>query len=397
MTKNETLDETLFRLGTMKKNGELNITWDEIADMLNESFDKDYCESLYRKRFAKLRAATLVSQPLIYESELSHDIKNTIRDLEKKKMQIRAENKEYRSSLKDEAIMDLIFESINKNLTAFNAVTDKQERIYINEDQSEKVIYAVLSDLHYGVSFKSYYDEYNPDVAKARVMYFASTIIKAAQENNINVCYVSLLGDMVSGIIHETIRLENAENIIDQVTHAAELISDFLYLLSKFFEKVIVNNVSGNHSRIDMKDNALRKERLDDIIPWFCQARLAMCSNVVFVDNELDTSICNFKILGKNYVGVHGDFETSVAESARRISELMGERVDYFISGHKHVVETRFDNTVFIQNGAVVSGGDDYTAKKRLFGPAYQIFMICSSDGIESLHPVKLGGRDGRD
>jgi hypothetical protein len=105
------------------------------------------------------------------------------------------------------------------------------------------------------MTFDNYFGRFNSDIAASRVMHYASEIVRIGKLNNASVCYVSLMGDMVSGTIHSTIRIENKENAIEQVIGVSELVSDFLHFLSGHFEKVYVNSVSGNHSRIDPKSD----------------------------------------------------------------------------------------------------------------------------------------------
>ena len=56
--------------------------------------------------------------------------------------------------------------------------------------------------------------------------------------------YVVLLGDLVSGNIHQTVQLQNRENIIEQAQAAAELISFFVYELSLYFDADKLKNIS---------------------------------------------------------------------------------------------------------------------------------------------------------
>lgn len=92
-----------------------------------------------------------------------------------------------------------------------------------------KAVYAMLGDIHYGISFSSYAGQYDSSVATARVMKYADQIIRVGKNAGASECYVSLMGDLISGIIHTTIRIENRENLIEQVVGVSELIGAFLY------------------------------------------------------------------------------------------------------------------------------------------------------------------------
>lgn len=249
----------------------------------------------------------------------------------------------------------------------------------------------MLGDLHYGLSFSHFYDSYNPDIARERVMRYAEEIIRIGEECHASTCYVSLMGDLISGANHTTIRLENTESVSKQIIGAAELIANFLHRLAEAYSVVIVNAVDGNHSRLDpIPENALRHERLDSVILKFVEAHLSQVKNVRFHQNEYDSTIADFKIFGKTYIAVHGDMDVKQSLSSMRIQELIGEKIDYFLMGHMHIPEMRVENTTYIRNGAIVSGGDDYTSRRRLFGPAAQVCLTVSARGVESVHPVML-------
>lgn len=93
----------------------------------------------------------------------------------------------------------------------------------------EKAVYAMLSDIHYGIAFDCYSGKYDSAIARERVMRYADEIIHVGRLHRASHCYVSLMGDLISGVIHTTIRVENRENLIEQVVGVSELVSDFLY------------------------------------------------------------------------------------------------------------------------------------------------------------------------
>lgn len=258
-------------------------------------------------------------------------------------------------------------------------------------ESSPRALYAMLSDIHFGLTFSSFYNQYSPEIAQRRVMAYAQRLCEIGDQHGVNTICVALLGDLVSGNIHLPIRLENRGNAISQVVGVSELIAAFLHHLAKHFAEVIVVDVSGNHSRLDQNpDNALRAERLDALIPWYCKAKLEKVENVKFSQSEIDPTISALEIYGKTYVAVHGDFDQDMKASALRISQLIGRKVDYFLAGHMHVADMRIEDVGYIRNGAVVTGGDEYTTKKRLFGPAVQVALLLSDQGVEAVCPVRL-------
>lgn len=392
----------LYQLGQDKERGTLQATWDEIAAMMNELFrggQKQETESSWRKKYARLRDSILEGEVEVPTKDDADNVidfapmRSIIRDFEKERMRQRDERmaytRELRSQSRQDAILDLFRETIQRFPQSEPPKAPKDVR-------RPKAVYAMLSDIHYGLTFSSYVGTYNSDIAKARVMRYADEIVLAGKREKASVCFVSLMGDMISGIIHPTIRIENKENAIEQVVGVSELVATFLYYLAGHFEQVFVNSVDGNHSRLDENlENSLRKEKLDALIPWYCKAKLAKQENIVFADASFDATVATYEIGRKLFVAVHGDMEKDLKTTANALEKVMGRHIDYLLAGHMHVPEMRAEDTMYVRNGSVCGSGDEYTMKKRLFCPPYQVFMILNDIGeVESIHTVNLSDAD---
>ena len=384
----ETLEQCLWRLGSIKKSGQSSITWNHITDFLNDEFDLMHGESAYRKKYKRLaRAAAVRDVEAIYDGDYSATTKHNLRELEKQRVLINEEKNAYRRDLRQEAQTDAFITQLTEAIKKYEPIKFVAEQ----KADSPNAIYAMLSDIHYGLTFNSYYNKYSPEIAQQRVMSYAQRLCDIGEQHSATTICVSLLGDLISGNIHTPIRIENRGNAISQVVGVSELIASFLYQLANHFSEVIVTNVSGNHSRIEQNpESALRAERLDALIPWYCKAKLEKVENIKFYDNELDPTISVIHIYDKTYVAVHGDYDPDMKTSATRISQLIGKKVDYFLAGHMHVADMRIEDIGYIRNGAVVTGGDEYTSKKRLFGPAAQVCLVVNSNGVEAVYPVLL-------
>jgi len=384
----ETLEQCLWRLGSIKKSGKSEITWNHITDFLNDEFDLMHGESAYRKRYKRLaRAAATKELESMYEGDYAATTKHTLREIEKQRMRIQEEKTAIRKDLRTQAQTDALIQELTEAIRQYEPV----EFITRESKSSPRALYAMLSDIHFGLTFSSFYNQYSPEIAQRRVMAYAQRLCEIGEIHGVNTICVALLGDLISGNIHLPIRLENRGNAISQVVGVSELIAAFLHHLAKHFSEVIVTDVSGNHSRMEQNpDNAMRAERLDALIPWYCKAKLEKVENVKFSQNDIDPTISALEIYGKTYVAVHGDFDPDLKTSALRISQLIGRKIDYFLAGHMHVADMRMEDVGFIRNGAVVTGGDEYTSKKRLFGPAVQVALLLSDQGVEAVYPVRL-------
>ena len=310
---------------------------------------------------------------------------------EKLKVQVRDErsalNRKIRNDARNDVLMNLFREEIKK----YPAASVPKKHKPATNSEKEKAICAMLSDIHFGIAYNSSAGKYNSKIARERVMRYAEEIVDIGELHGIDRCYVSLLGDLISGNIHSVIRVENRENVVQQVVGVAELVASFLYDLSIEFAELHVNAVSGNHSRLDLNaDDGLRGDKLDELIPWYCKTKLVNCKNIVWHDNEIDVTIADFDIFGINYVSVHGDYDNNLQKSAMAIERMTHKPIDYILAGHMHVPELRLETIGFVRNGSICGSGDEYTMKKRLFGYPYQVCLIVDDTGIRDYIPVAL-------
>ena len=380
----ESLDEYVWRLGSLKKSGKLEVKWDDIASMANEAFSVSFDESPYRKRFKFMEA--LMTPPADI-TQFSGEVVHNLQSFQRTRQQLRDERSAYRRAMAEDARLstfcELLLEAVNKA----EPVEYKAEET----PDTQKAVYAMLSDIHYGMEFHNSAGEYSPDIAKKRVMEYAEYIISLGIKEDTDTCYVSLMGDLISGQIHSSIRVENKENVISQIIGVSELVVAFLRRLSEAYKFVYVNSVDGNHSRLEANlQDDIRNERLDALVIWYCRTALANVEQVHFEANTLDSSIGLFEIFDRSYISVHGDLDKDYKDSVHKIHDLYDKRIDYFLAAHMHVPTMRLENTAFIQNGAVISGGDDYTMRNRLFAKPQQVCLVVTPEGVESIHSVRL-------
>lgn len=380
----ETDNEYIIRICSMKEDSELDATWPEVASILNVNLkngEPPRDESTWRKKYKRIKEKN--------QNE-DNDKREDYISLEKQRYKINDERVAYRRAVREDSRVEATLEILKNEIRKFN----KEDYIEFDRDfdnDKEKSMYVMLSDIHYGMTFKNLAGEYNSDIAKKRLNKYANSIIEKAKESGAVDCYVSLMGDLISGMIHNVIRIENKENIVEQVIGVSECISKFILMLAGYFDSVHVNYVGGNHSRVDYNlEDSLRGDRLDALIPWYCKTKLDNVKNVTFYDDSYDPTVAVFEIYDKLYVATHGDMDKSFTEAANRLENIVGRRPDVFLMAHMHVAEMKFENVTFLRNGSVCGSGDEYTMKKRLFGPATQTCFTVSEDGVESVYVIRL-------
>lgn len=255
-------------------------------------------------------------------------------------------------------------------------------------EASDNDLLVSLNDLHYGACVDNYWNYYNSDVCRMLLRDYLDRIIEIAGTYNAENCYVWANGDLISGNIHKSIAVSNRENVIEQVVGVSELVSEFLAELSKHFRNVYFSSVSGNHSRLEPKEMASQHERLDDLIEWYCKARLQNFENVVFDQyRKIDDTMYLLDIRGKTYLGVHGDYDKS-ASNVQSLQAMAREPVYAILSGHLH--HNKYDNVQGVKTVMAGSflGMDDFCVEKRIVGSQQQLVCVCSYDGIKAFCDV---------
>lgn len=255
---------------------------------------------------------------------------------------------------------------------------------------SDNDVVVHLSDLHFGLEVSNCFNTYNADVLASRLNHYLSKIDEIRRRHQSENCYVLLGGDLISGCIHLSLRLENNLDVIKQVKHVSLLLSQFLQELSKMFGRVEIYSVPGNHSRVQSrKDENLKGENFDILVPFLLAAMLQNFKNIAIHDKNVEESVAMFNVRGQKVFGVHGD-KDSMESVVQKLTMVWGVKPDIVLAGHRHTngMRTIFDSKV-IESGSV-SGPDNYCMDKRLRNKPEQMALVVSEAGLECFYDIQL-------
>lgn len=392
---NETEEQMLWRLGQAKDSGLLDASWDEIADVMNQEFRADVSEyrtsSAYRKYYQYARnffnAGIFngkTDDKYVEElREMKHEVRREKQKLFDERVALNRQLREQARTDNDLAYLEKLIKE--RSFKAMDVITPPP---FVSDHD----MIVCVSDLHYGIKSDNTFGAYDSSIAKMRMKEYASEIIQLQHTHHCENVYVLLLGDIISGEIHQTVQLENRENLTEQVQGAAELLSSFVHILSGVFQNVYINGVAGNHSRTSYKDDVLRGNRLDNLIPWYMKAALSHIGNVHFVDKyNYDETICNVKVRGNEFLGVHGDFDSFSEAGVSKLVMMLGHRPAGIFYGHMH--HNSFDDisgVKIMRSGSFSGTGDNYSIQKRLYGEPGQMVAIVGDNGVECIYPIDL-------
>lgn len=379
-----------------KLNKEIDLDWSELCEKYNLDWNGDSLRkgniSLVGGAFVKqYYDEKFIQNSSFDENEYLKKIEEKKRELERLRIKYRDERnawqkQNYTDSRAEEtlSILEVKLKDLGKINFELHPIT------FVSENKNEMVV--CLSDLHIGQSFDSVFGKYNSDIAINRLNQYLNKVVEIANRHDVYKVHVLGLGDLISGSIHKTVAITNKENVIEQIKLATEYISSFCYELTKVFSVVQFYNVSGNHSRIDRKDDALHDERLDDIIGWAVGLSLSHIENFHYMRHRMvDSGIADLSVCGKFYLGVHGDFDSNSKQGISNLVMAMGFMPEAIIKGHMHSpAYHEFNGVKMIQSGSTAGCGDNYTLEKRLTGKPSQTVLVCNKDGIECVYNVEL-------
>lgn len=188
-------------------------------------------------------------------SEVSDELRRQIKSLEQTIRNYRQEHGK----------LELFFASLNDSITAIPQVPilyKKAGNIKVDSICSAVVH---ISDTHMGAVQMpdeiEGFNEYNPEICKDRCMRYVQKVQKWNELHRmsyrVDECHVIVTGDLISGDIHDELRITNAFPSTVQVAEAGALLAQQVTWLAPHFNKVIVHFlVEDNHSRLTKKPQA---------------------------------------------------------------------------------------------------------------------------------------------
>lgn len=384
----------ILRIGSAKAAGLLDMTWAELSNIFNKNLrepGQEYNESTYRKKFASIRQ---FSDEFKNNTNESNELIELRRELEKEKVKLRDERNEYKKLIREEArkesYQEQFIRSIEDTAKKYSLEYDKHAvRNIVNSDISSSMI-VPLYDLHAGIEIKNLWNSYDEDVLKYRLDHYLDRVFEIQERHSCSDVYVCC-SEVLSGIIHPSLRIQNNQDLIDQFLMVTDYICDFLAQLSYRFNRVNVYVAPGNHSRINpKKDQDIAHENMDNLIIPFLRAKMQNFDNIYCFENGIEQSMAVFPIYNINVCAVHGD-KDSFEGVADRINKLLRTRIDLIVTGHRHTNQMRTDGDVKVIQSGCISGSDEYAINNRMRNrPEQAVCVITEREGLDCVYDIKF-------
>lgn len=294
--------------------------------------------------------------------------------------------------------------------------------ITISDSTNKRSATLVISDWHldekvdlgemFGIN------EFDWEIAEQRVAYLFNTAIATAIELNCSEMVFLILGDILSGVIHEDLIYASEIGMTPSVIRTFDLIAKYIEEASKYFE-VRVACASGNHSRITDKKYFNKTYTFN--LEWLLYEFLRRELSEITVSFQNSTSPFDYIIIQDYYfLYLHGNIipggnnlaNIPAITMSRDMAKINGAirtkyiqdkmqnkvptvppRIDYIVTAHFHSEFNLpgFDAVPIIGNGSLI-GGNAFSLQtvKAANRPMQKFFVVEEGKGIRFQDSIYL-------
>ena len=323
--------------------------------------------------------------------------------LDKKVATFKAEStywkKLYEQAIKQTAKQELLEETIADLAPVFKTVKIPQPT---KETRAEKaqVAIAPLSDTHIGDRVEGDQmiglNSYDMDIFNRRLYGWANQIVQLVELRRnyapINELVIPMLGDMISGDIHDELARTNIDNCMGQMIRGANLIGQALMFLASHFNEIRVPCVVGNHGRMTRKPPM--KDKYMDWDYMLYQWVAAFCRDQKNIKFDIPRSfITSFDVHNRTIVILHGDMVSGAGSGAAIMNSIgkmrsvfeygrtvgkenlsIPKHIDSVMMGHFHRIDEYDIGTGEIHIAGTMKGGDEFALQRlQVFTPPKHI------------------------
>lgn len=384
INKVEFLEQQLDLLKRKQKDS--NIEWQDIADFRSgyngESEHRDTIRKGSKLLYEYLDAGWIHEPTAISLSESDEIIK-----LKKERQKLSDARVEYNRQIRQEARKESYADMVKRIICENVEPTDLKVQYRTFDSSTDLLVH--LTDLHTGIEINTWSNIFNQDILKERIEKFISEILKIRDLHQSENCYL-VIGEILSGIIHNNLRLQNNMDLIEQFKYVSELISAMLIKIANHFNHIYVYVTPGNHSRISpKKEDALDGENMDVLLPFYLKAKLQNIKNINICENNIEPEIAMFNIRGNNVFASHGH-KDNPASVVQNFTMIFGIKPNIVLLGHRHTngLTTVYDTKV-IESGCC-SGTDQYAMSIRKTNRPEQTISVVGQDGLICLYDIQL-------
>ena len=380
---------TSYWIRLYKNRQSYGLTFKECGQLMNEVTGEDWNEAKWRREmegFLKVSEYLQKENPTGITSNELQEIQDEKLELQKEKLKFRDQKREFNNKLRRMARLENLEDYLKEVTENFEGVSLPKTKSNV-DDKKEAAI--VISDWHIGMKFDGRFNTFNHKVAEQRIAKVKDKTLDTVRKENIDTLHIANLGDMISGSIHVSTRIQAEEDVIQQVIRASEYLKQFIKTFLDEGIQVEYYNIIGNHGRSQSNKSEVAgiEENFEKLILTILDTAFSKYSN--YNSTGCRDGIIEVEIAGQKIILAHGDMDKNT-NAALRLPQLFAYVPNYIITGHIHHSTSKdFGVTEHIVNPSLI-GSDDYATGGRFGGKPGQKLILFNETDIESITTIKL-------
>ena len=375
-------------------------TWTSLAQWLSDEFGISVHRSTIQRWYDRevFDASSVIDERAagwadnVAPEEEEDFLKDRIR-IDKRAATYKAEStyykKLYEKSIKNTVRSEILVDTIKRYTTPLPKTKTFKVRkpSGAKKGSAKQVMVAPLTDTHVGDYVTSEQmvglNSYDIELFSRRIWGWANQVLNLAEYRR-NICEIDeltipMLGDMVSGDIHDELARTNVDNCMMQMMYGAKVISQALMFLAPHFKEIKVPCVVGNHGRMTRKIPS--KDKYMDWDYMMYQWIAVFCSKQDNIKFEIPKSFAHvISVAGRDLLMMHGDSVGgggAMATIQRAITSLravlqyktqiitddsfsVSDKFDDVLLGHFHRVDEIDIGTGSLHICGTTKGGDEF-------------------------------------
>lgn len=337
----------------------------------------------YKEKLIEIKEIYGIAERTIYKwlKKLSNNKQNKehsnnsfiINDSKIENDKLKKEIKLLKLALEDSKTKIKSFKSIEQILHDVKQFSYKKRKLPDFNKLSKKingVPVLMLSDLHYGETVNSVeignINKYDSEIAKNRINYTVDSAIKIVKKDwsvyKTNWFVLTLIGDILSGNIHDELTESNDKRILPSLLEITDILIHQIEKLKQNFNNVYVPAVVGNHGRIHKKFRAkgIVEENYEYIIYKLIEKHFINDKNVIIdvsdsPDKRFDIFNMKFLLSHGNTLGGGGNGIAGILPLLYRGNYKKQERATSINNSYSTLLIGHYHQSLFL-NKVIVNG-----------------------------------------
>lgn len=367
-----------------KDSGIIELTWTELADILNKELVDDESEylgeSAYRKKYQQAKAFYNEVFSKMVSDEYYDQIAEKQRTLQKTLCKVRTEKLEYNRWLREDARDELFEEKVIESIRKYSNITTPPRAIDVVHGKRAGVL--AIADCHFGKEYKIYglfnevINEYSPEIFYSRMEQIFNETLEQIKKENLSVIHIYNLGDSVEGFIRNSQLWSLRWGVIDSATIFGNYMGNWLKALSNKVS-IVYHQTDGNHDELRLLDGKKGQH--------LCESAGKVVKNCIILKNEGNpnfryvenkTGLIFDNVCGYNILGIHGEVK-NLSQAIMEFDNIYDTKISYLIAGHKH--HNEFKNCG-VKKGCIgvgsIIGSDEFSMAIRQCADATASFLV---------------------